>query len=57
MAFESFSAFLKMGEHGLYVWLAYGLATIVVLFNILGPRHLAKQLVKDHQRKLRREQA
>lgn len=57
MAFESFSAFLKMGEHGLYVWLAYSLASLVVLFNILGPRYLAKQLVKDHQRKLRREQA
>jgi heme exporter protein D len=57
MAFESFGAFLNMGEHGLYVWLAYGLAALVVLFNLLEPRYLAKQLVKDHQRKLRREQA
>jgi len=56
MAFESFAAFLKMGEHGLYVWLAYGMAALVVLFNVLEPRYLAKQLVKDHQRKLRREQ-
>jgi len=57
MAFESFADFINMGGHGLYVWLAYGIATSVVLFNLLSPRMLKKQLVKDHQRKLRREQS
>ena len=28
MAFESFSAFLQMGQHGVYVWTSFGLALV-----------------------------
>ena len=37
MAFDSFSAFLAMGTHGLYVWLAYGLAMVLMIINVVMP--------------------
>ncbi len=30
MAFDSFHAFLAMGKHGFYVWLAYGVTALVL---------------------------
>jgi len=38
MNFDSFSDFLSMGGHGLYVWLSYGVSTIVVLVNVFSLR-------------------
>ena len=38
MSFDSWSEFFAMGGHGLYVWLAYGAAVIVVLLNVVGVR-------------------
>ena len=32
MYFDSFAEFLRMGGHGLYVWVAYG-STLVVLLS------------------------
>ncbi|MEQ8693465.1 MAG: heme exporter protein CcmD [Pseudomonadales bacterium] len=37
MQFESLSEFFAMGTHGLYVWLAYGATTLVLLaFPVLA---------------------
>ncbi len=30
MAFDSFEDFLAMGNHGLYVWLSYGLTFLIL---------------------------
>lgn len=38
VSFDSWSEFFAMDGHGLYVWLAYGSALIVVLLNIFGVR-------------------
>lgn len=38
MSFASWTEFFAMGGHGLYVWLAYGSAFIVVLSNVLSVR-------------------
>ncbi|TNF87212.1 MAG: heme exporter protein CcmD [Gammaproteobacteria bacterium] len=38
MSFDSWSEFFAMGGHGLYVWLAYGAAVIVVFLNVVGVR-------------------
>ncbi len=46
MAFESLSDFFAMGNHGFYVWFAYGLT-----FLILGA--LAWHSVVDHRSTLR----
>jgi heme exporter protein D len=36
MSFGSVSEFLAMGGHGLYVWLSYGAASIIVLYNVIS---------------------
>lgn len=56
-AFDSFAAFLAMGDHGLYVWTSYGVAVGVVLYNQLSPRLLRRRLVTEHQRRRRRERS
>lgn len=57
MAFESFTDFVAMGGHGLFVWLAYAIGIAVVLFNVISPKLIQKQLIEDQKRRLRREQS
>ncbi|TCS41420.1 heme exporter protein CcmD [Reinekea marinisedimentorum] len=57
MPFENISEFIAMGGHGLYVWLSYAIAAVVIGYNLISPRMAKKQLYKEHQRKLRREQS
>jgi heme exporter protein D len=35
MRFESWAAFIAMDGHGPYVWAAYGLAVLVIAFNLV----------------------
>lgn len=54
MSFDSWSEFVAMGGHGLYVWLSYGAALIIVAWNLLSvrvgfQRHV--QQVRDRQRR------
>lgn len=55
MFFDSFSDFLAMGGHGLYVWSAYGIAAVVLLGNIIAPILKRKQIISEQARRLRRE--
>ncbi len=54
--FSSFSDFLNMGGHGLYVWISYGLAVIVLIFNIINPWLQKQQFFAEQKRRKRREQ-
>jgi len=56
MYFDSFSAFIDMGGHGLYVWLCYGIATCVLLFNIVSPLLKTQHFFTEQARRMRREQ-
>ena len=56
MHFNSFADFIAMGGHGLYVWLAYGIALVVIVFNVLSPILHKRQFIADYKRKLKREQ-
>lgn len=56
MYFDSFSEFLNMGGHGLYVWLAYGLTATLLVINFILPIRHKRQLQQEQARKLRREQ-
>lgn len=56
MYFDSFSEFLNMGGHGLYVWLAYGLTILLLVINFILPIRHKRQLQQEQARKLRREQ-
>lgn len=55
MSFESFSDFLAMGGHGLYVWLSYGVAALIFIGNIVLPMKKKKDIVKKHVQRLKRE--
>jgi heme exporter protein D len=57
VAFDTFGEFINMGGHGFYVWLAYAIGAGIFLFNVLSPILYRKKLVKDNQRRLRREQS
>ena len=47
MSFDSFSEFLAMGGHGLYVWLAYGAAAIVLAANVIGLSSARRRYLRD----------
>lgn len=55
MSFDSFSEFLSMGGHGLYVWLSYALGLILILINLVGPLRAGKRLQAQLTRRLLRE--
>lgn len=55
MSFDSFSEFIAMGGHGIYVWLSYAIATVVIVINIVNPVLQKKKVFSDLKRRLRRE--
>ncbi|ANG65098.1 heme exporter protein CcmD [Marinobacterium aestuarii] len=55
MKFESMADFIGMGGHGLYVWLAYGIALAILLFNVVQPLRQTRQLLNQQARLVRRE--
>ena len=56
MFFESFSDFVDMGGHGLYVWLAYSIGLVVILFNVVSPILHKRKFIAAYKRRLQREQ-
>lgn len=44
--FESFSAFIKMGGHGFYVWLCYAIVLFAVLFGVYYAKAERKRIIK-----------
>lgn len=55
MSFESFSDFLAMGKHGLYVWTAFGVSLAVLALNVVLPLLARRRYLQDEARRLRRE--
>ncbi|WP_438362347.1 heme exporter protein CcmD [Marinobacterium sedimentorum] len=53
--FESMADFIGMGGHGLYVWLAYGIALVILLLNVVQPLRQTRQLLNQQARRVRRE--
>jgi len=56
MFFDSFTEFMHMGGHGLFVWLSYGIAGLIVAQNFISPVLTRKKIIKDIERQMRREQ-
>jgi len=44
MYFESVSAALHMDGHGTYVWAAYGVALIVIVWSLVNPLRRHRQV-------------
>jgi heme exporter protein D len=55
MFFDSFTEFLAMGKHGLYVWLCYGITALVIVANVIAPMRQRKKLIDQQTRLQRRE--
>ena len=47
MSFDSFSEFLNMGGHGLYVWLCYGIGLLVFLIAYVQPLMQRKSILRE----------
>lgn len=56
MSFDSFADFLAMGRHGLYVWLSYGVALLVIAANVLALRRSRRKLLRQLKASARRQQ-
>lgn len=57
MSFHSFSAFIDMGGHGQYVWSAYGVALVIIVFNFVRPMMLKKRNLARLRRQVATEEA
>lgn len=55
MNFNSFSEFLAMGNHGVYVWSSYGISFAILLLNVALPLMARQRYLKNEARRLRRE--
>ena len=55
MSFDSFSDFLAMGKHGLFVWTAYGICLAVLAVNVASPWLARRRYLQQEARRLRRE--
>ncbi|WP_019340631.1 heme exporter protein CcmD [Stutzerimonas stutzeri] len=56
MNFSSFSDFIGMGNHGLYVWTSYGISLAVLVLNVALPMMARRRYLQDEARRLRREE-
>ncbi len=57
MNFASFADFLAMGNHGAYVWSAYGICLAVLALNVLLPLQAKRRYLQDEARRMRREES
>ncbi len=57
MSFASFADFLAMGNHGPYVWSAYGICLVVLVLNVLLPLRAKRRYLQDEARRMRREES
>lgn len=57
MSFSSFTEFVAMGNHGLYVWSAYGISLAVLVINVAGPLLARRRYLQEEARRLRREES
>ena len=57
MSFVSFSEFLAMGTHGVFVWSAYGVSLAILALNVVLPILARRRYLQDEARRLRREKS
>ncbi|SQF99624.1 heme exporter protein CcmD [Paucimonas lemoignei] len=55
MKFASFSDFLAMGHHGLFVWSAYGICFLGLAINVALPLLARRRYLQQEARRLRWE--
>jgi len=53
----NWSEFFDMGGYGLYVWGSYGMAALVLAFNVLAARRREKSVRRELEETMRLNQA
>jgi len=53
--FESFTEFLLMGGHGLYVWLSYGVGLFIIVLVYIQPILARRSIIQELSQRQRRE--
>jgi heme exporter protein D len=53
----SLQEFLYMGGYGLYVWSAYGLCAIVLIFNVFQSLSRQRKILREPGNRLRRQES
>jgi len=56
MQFDSFSAFLNMGGYGFYVWLSFGVSTVLLAGLIFSSITNHSKVIKDIATRQQREE-
>jgi len=56
MQFNSFSDFIAMGGHGLYVWISYGFSLLSLLLLVVFSLRSNKLVRENIRKKLKREE-
>jgi heme exporter protein D len=56
MYFDSLDALLQMDGHGAYVWSAYAITLVVIVFILLSPARRKKRFLRQLSAELRRSQ-
>ena len=57
MSFASFAEFIAMGNHGPYVWAAYGSSLLIIALNVALPLLARRRYLQDEARRMRREES
>lgn len=58
MYFDNFYSLIHMDGHGLYVWAAYGIGLLVILYNIVAPIMKYRKVISAiHRHHLRNNNA
>lgn len=57
MSFHSLSAFIDMGGRGQFVWSAYGVALVIIVFNFIRPVMLKKRNMARIRRQIASDKA
>ena len=47
--------FIQMGGYGFYVWTAYGIATLVLIINVVVPVFQRRQFLRQQALKQKRQ--
>jgi heme exporter protein D len=56
MYFDSLSAVLTMDGHGAYVWSAYALTLLVVIYLVISPGRRQRRMLRELRGEIRRKQ-
>ncbi len=57
LQFDSINAFLHMGGHGPFVWSAYGITMVVMLWLLLAPLRRSRDMLRQVRRHQQRAPA